>query len=56
MFVPNANPPTSVGGGGTETFTYRVVAGGETQLRFEYERPHGSADPPKVVVYDLLVN
>jgi predicted secreted protein len=42
--------------GDTETFTYRIVAGGETQLRFEYKRALDSEKSPKVVVFDLVVN
>jgi predicted secreted protein len=39
---------------GIYTFTYRIVAGGETQLRFEYKRDDGP--PAKVVVFNFVVN
>jgi predicted secreted protein len=41
---------------GIETFTYRITAGGETQLRFEYKRPDGGAPPGQVVVFDVVVD
>ncbi|MEX2206224.1 MAG: protease inhibitor I42 family protein [Myxococcota bacterium] len=56
VFALNPNRPTSIGARGTETFTYRVVAGGETQLRFEYKRALESDKPPKRVAFDLLAN
>jgi len=56
VYTPSPSEVSAVGVGGTETFTYRIVDSGETDLRFEYRRSFESAEPAKVVTFSVVVD
>jgi len=48
-YKPDTSDPRWVGGGGTDTFVFRGIKSGETEIEFSYLRPWDRLTPPVVI-------
>jgi inhibitor of cysteine peptidase len=56
VYEPEKTAPNIVGSGGTEVWTFKAFAKGETKLTFNYARPWEKGIPPiKEEIYTIIV-
>jgi len=53
--APVMTTPARLGAGGTQTYSYRAVAPGTTQLVFDYARPWEHVPPVNHVAFTVMV-